>query len=374
MVSFVALVLLGAVITEQVYSFTVHKAVSKAKTLHKTRRFSSASWAEETQQRVDGDLDDDDYDNNENDDDEPMVMLRSQQQQRCIKGVAPKTCPLNEAVSRLVDVSLEEANRLIEIGAVWARMDTLSEDDILMQYETSGLGTSMTSAQYADLPRGWGAGDAWTEDASQEGDLEAYVQKMQTQRYRRILTSGMIEGGTDMKVYPNPRRFSSCYELTKDRLLYQDTTFVVVDKPPMLPTQPDASNYLECCPGCVNELMGPFQTIDGEPVDRPLLCHRIDACVGGCVVLSKDRYGQKVFHDLQRERKIKKVYLAVTNRPVPVGMHLHWMWAPQTARGKSGGPPCQLVSTSTPESRRKARVSTESACVVSGIVSNLRCC
>ena len=31
------------------------------------------------------------------------------------------------------------------------------------------------------------------------------------------------------------------------------------------------------------------------------------------------------------------------------------MWAPQSARGKSGGPPCQLVSHQPPESRRKAR-------------------
>ena len=44
-----------------------------------------------------------------------------------------------------------------------------------------------------------------------------------------------------------------------------------------------------------------------------------------------------------------------TTKPVPLGKHLHWMWAPQSARGKSGGPPCQLVSFSPPESRRKAR-------------------
>ena len=286
---------------------------------------------------------------------------------RCLKGVAAKTGPLNKEVARLAEVSLEDANKLIDIGAVWARMDRLTEDDLLMQYdETPSVGptftsSSLSSTEYADLPKGWGAGHAWegndNNEESEEQDLETYIEQMQSQRYRRILTAGTIEAGTDMKVYPSPRRFPSCYELTKERLLYEDTTFVVVDKPPMLPTQPDASNYSECCPGCVNDLMGPFRTIEGEPVDRPLLCHRIDACVGGCVVMSKDRVGQKVFHDLQRDRKVKKLYLAVTNNPVPLGMHLHWMWAPQSARGKSGGPPCQLVSTQTPESRRKARVS-----------------
>jgi 23S rRNA-/tRNA-specific pseudouridylate synthase len=31
------------------------------------------------------------------------------------------------------------------------------------------------------------------------------------------------------------------------------------------------------------------------------------------------------------------------------------MWSPQTARGKAGGPPCQLISHVAPETRRKAR-------------------
>eukprot|EP00978_Attheya_sp_CCMP212_P015140 scaffold38938_cov59-Attheya_sp.AAC.4 len=55
------------------------------------------------------------------------------------------------------------------------------------------------------------------------------------------------------------------------------------------------------------------------------------------------------------EHKLKKVYLTVTNNPVPTDMHLQWMWAPQVARGKSGGPMCQLVSHTAPVSRRKAR-------------------
>jgi 23S rRNA-/tRNA-specific pseudouridylate synthase len=73
------------------------------------------------------------------------------------------------------------------------------------------------------------------------------------------------------------------------------------------------------------------------------------------VVLAKDRNGQNVFLRMQRDRKVKKVYLAVTRRPVPVGQHVHWMWSPQSARGKVGGPPCQLVRRAVPESRRKAR-------------------
>ena len=271
---------------------------------------------------------------------------------RCVNGIAARTCPLNQEVARIANVTLEDANALIDIGAVWARMEVLTEGNLLDQYN-NGFSTSSMSTEYSDLPKGWGSGDWIFQEDDQE--LEEYVQMMNKRRYRRILSPQMVEQGTDIRIYPNPRRFPACYELTNERLLYEDTTFIVVDKPPMLPTQPDASNYYECCPGCVNELMGPFETIEGARVSRPLLCHRVDSVVGGCVVMSKDQNGQKVFNQLQRDRKLKKVYLAVTNNPVPTGMHIHWMWAPQSTRGKSGGPPCQLISHTHPTSRRKAR-------------------
>jgi 23S rRNA-/tRNA-specific pseudouridylate synthase len=269
--------------------------------------------------------------------------------QFCITGVSPpKLTPLNEAVSRIGGISLEEANELVKIGAVWARMETLSESDILAQYE-DGVGDDEL---YADLPKGWFGGD-FQED--EDVDLEAYVTKMENQRFRRVLSPMLVQPGTDLRFYPKPRRFPACYNIDESNLLYQDTTFIVVDKPPLLPTQPDASNYYENCPGCIQDILGPFVDIQGNVIRRPLICHRVDSTVGGCVVLSKDRNGQRVFQELQRQRKVKKVYLAVTNNPVPLGMHLHWMWSPQTARGNAGGPPCQLISHVPPESRRKAR-------------------
>ena len=287
----------------------------------------------------------------------------------CVKGVTRRSGPLNEALVQLLQnttatatatLSLQEANDLIAIGAVWAKMDALSEEELLSLYDDDDDMGSSSRALYADLQgihQGSGDGSFDTMDEeSDDGELEQYIEQLESQRFRRILSPSWIEAGTDIRVYPYPRRFPSCQEMTReDNLLYEDTTFLVVDKPPMLPTQPDSSNYYECCPGCVQDRMGPFTDIQGRLITRPLLCHRVDSCVGGCVVLSKDRNGQKVFAALQRDRKLRKVYLAVTTKPVPLGKHLHWMWAPQSARGKSGGPPCQLVSFSPPESRRKAR-------------------
>ena len=279
---------------------------------------------------------------------EPIeIPLPKIKKQFCVTGISPpKETTLNEAVSRLANISLEEANALVDLGAVWAKIDIMTEDDVLAQYDND------SEELYADLPQGWGSGYFEGDD---KADTEAYIEKMESQRFRRILTPTKLSPGTDLRIYPNPRRFPACYSLTNKNLLHQDTTFIVVDKPPMLPTQPDASNYYENCPGCAQDILGPFQDIVGNTIRRPLLCHRVDSVVGGCVVMSKDRNGQKVFQELQRLRKVKKVYLAITKKPVPIGMHLHWMWSPQTQRGNAGGPPCQLVSHVAPESRRKAR-------------------
>ncbi len=284
---------------------------------------------------------------------------------KCINGVAHKTGPLNEIVSHVANVSLEKANELIAIGAVWAKMDAPTSDEILMQYNDQKNGFSNAKIKYADFGKGWKnknsnddtyyVEDNENDNENEENHLEAYIEAMESRRYSRILIPSILEQGTDVRIYPNPRRFDSCQELDRSKLLHEDTTFIIVDKPPMLPTQPDASNYHENCPGCVGLNIGPFTTITGNPVVRPLLCHRVDACVGGCVVLSKDENGQSVFTRLQRERKVKKVYLAITKNKVPLGMHVHWMWSEMTKRGGSGGPPCQLVSHEVPSSRKKAK-------------------
>lgn len=274
------------------------------------------------------------------------------QWQNCVNAIAAKSGSLNEVVSKLADVSLAQANDLIAIGAVWAKMDVLTESEILTQYYK--VANDDAKIEYADLPAGWHS-DRYDREDIDESDLDAFIARMETRRYNRIMSPSTIAAGTDLRIYPFPRRFPAAKDLDQTKLLHQDSTFLIVDKPPMLPTQPDASNYFENVPGCVATNMGPFTNLAGNTVDRPLLCHRVDSCVSGCVVLSKDENGQAVFSRLQRERKVKKVYKAVTKAPVPIGMHVHWMWGEMTKRGNSGGPPCILLSHNVPLNRKKAK-------------------
>lgn len=363
---------------------------------------------------AENDVNDEEEQQQQDEEGRQQLLSKPPKWMKCINGVVPNNVHvLNEAVSLLANVTRTQANELIEIGAVWAKMDTFTVNDALSQYKDnndylveSGMGSpASASFKYADLPKGWGSGsendelkllprnsnksnkreeeegnydgdsrsiesliEEEEEDEEGEEDKETfdeYIDRQLSLRYRRILTPSTITPGTDIRIYPYPRRFPSCYDFSDaHRLLYEDTTFIIVDKPPLLPTQPEPSNYEECCPGCVNLLLGPYTTITGLPVSRPLLCHRVDSCVGGCVVLSKDTTGQRVFSDLQRQRKIKKLYLAVTTTPVPIGRHVHWMFGALNSRGSRGGTPCQLVSHIPPSTRKKAKVSREKESVV----------
>lgn len=239
---------------------------------------------------------------------------------KCINAEVPKTCALNEAVSILSGLSLVECNELISIGAVW-------------------LGYDEYDYYYDNIEEG------------KEEEEEIPV------KYERILEPCVVDENTKIRIYPYPRRYKEASDECKNnystRLLYEDTTFLVFDKPPMLPTQADASNYNECLPG---SLLPQYTTIDNVPVNRLNLCHRVDAPVGGCVVMSKDKHGQGVFSSLQRERKIKKLYLAVTTDPIPVGRHVHYMWAKQVKdRGSFVGPTCQLVRLKPPGSKKSKK-------------------
>ena len=77
----------------------------------------------------------------------------------CVKGVTRRSGPLNEALVQLLQnttatatatLSLQEANDLIAIGAVWAKMDALSEEELLSLYDDDDDMGSSSRALYAD--------------------------------------------------------------------------------------------------------------------------------------------------------------------------------------------------------------------------------
>ena len=238
-------------------------------------------------------------------------------------GTTNRSMPLNEAVMELLmdnDSSsssscsmrsrLNRANELIALGAVWILND--NNPDV-----TTAAVMDMKNHHHHYDDHHDSSNNAPSSSDEYKYEYEYYNNKRvnyrnNDSRYKRQMVPILVQRGIKIRCYPNAKRFNdACALITEDAKLYEDTTFIVVDKPPMLPTQPDASNYIECLPGCVSDNLGPFVNLEGEVIDRPLICHRVDSCVGGCVVLSKDRNGQRVFSALQVRQELVILYINI---------------------------------------------------------------
>ena len=100
--------------------------------------------------------------------------------------------------------------------------------------------------------------------------------------------------------------------LVKTRILHEDETFVVVDKPSGVPSQPYAGNSKETLANYVK------YSLDFE--GGPRLLNRVDLCVSGVVVFSKTALGRKVWDGMNNRREVKKEYLAVSEQKLEVGV------------------------------------------------------
>ncbi|KAJ8600834.1 hypothetical protein CTAYLR_006424 [Chrysophaeum taylorii] len=126
-------------------------------------------------------------------------------------------------------------------------------------------------------------------------------------RWRRVWSTELPAEATALRVYPRPRRFEACYCDWSERLCYVDSAYVVVDKPPMLPTQADNGNSVECVAACVSRH-------SDLGILRP--AHRLDAVVGGCLVLARNRKALAAFEGWTKQRRVSKYYVALTTVPV----------------------------------------------------------
>ncbi|GMI91482.1 hypothetical protein like AT4G21770 [Hibiscus trionum] len=127
-----------------------------------------------------------------------------------------------------------------------------------------------------------------------------------------------VEAGTYLRVHVHPKRFPRCYEIDwKSRIIAVTDSYVVLDKPAGTSVGGTTDNIEESCATFASRALG-FST--------PLkTTHQIDNCTEGCVVLARTKEYCSIFHGKIREKKVKKLYLALTAAPVPIGIITHYM-------------------------------------------------
>ncbi|XP_048229999.1 RNA pseudouridine synthase 6, chloroplastic isoform X2 [Ricinus communis] len=127
-----------------------------------------------------------------------------------------------------------------------------------------------------------------------------------------------LEAGTYLRVHVHPKRFPRCYDIDwKSRIIAVTDCYVVLDKPAGTSVGGTADNIEESCATFATRALG---------LTTPLkTTHQIDNCTEGCVVLARSKEYCSVFHGKIREKKVKKLYLALAASPVPVGVIKNYM-------------------------------------------------
>ncbi|KAI3466584.1 hypothetical protein Pfo_023247 [Paulownia fortunei] len=136
--------------------------------------------------------------------------------------------------------------------------------------------------------------------------------------FRITRTNEFVETGTYLRVHVHPKRFPRCYEIDwRSRIIAVSESYVVLDKPAGTSVGGTTDNIEESCATFTTRALG---------LEAPLrTTHQIDNCTEGCVVLARTKEYCSVFHGKIREKKVKKLYLALAAAPVSIGVITHYM-------------------------------------------------
>jgi len=130
--------------------------------------------------------------------------------------------------------------------------------------------------------------------------------------HSRVIDPRVIIGSEDViRVHLKPKRYSLDKEKVQARIIFENDNFIVVDKPSGLPMHPTLDNLYE-------NLLYAFEV----PV---YVTHRLDVPTSGLVVVAKTKKYQSLFNKLLSERRLRKCYEALVERPVKLGELVHFM-------------------------------------------------
>lgn len=131
----------------------------------------------------------------------------------------------------------------------------------------------------------------------------------------RILNDVFVESGTYIRVHTDPRRYSVQNVDWMKTLVFEDSDFLVINKPAGIPVHATVDNSVE------NVLYQLEKTLR-HPV---YVTQRLDTPTSGLMVIAKTKWFQAQYNRLLKERSVAKTYWALTDQAVPTGTHTHFM-------------------------------------------------
>jgi 23S rRNA pseudouridine1911/1915/1917 synthase len=131
-----------------------------------------------------------------------------------------------------------------------------------------------------------------------------------------------------LRIHTQPRRYPKSYQVSAHQIIQHECEdLIVVDKPAGLPCHPTVDNTKENLVTLLKDQISP----------EIRLTHRLDVATSGLLVFAKNLKAQNQFHELLKNRHVKKIYQTLVKTPGPaLGLYEHHMlktdWAPKEIR------------------------------------------
>ncbi|WP_413291051.1 RluA family pseudouridine synthase [Bdellovibrio sp. HCB337] len=133
---------------------------------------------------------------------------------------------------------------------------------------------------------------------------------------QRQLSDKNIAEGDYIRVHTKPRRFPHNNYQWKERIIFEDENFIVVNKPAGLPVHPSVDN-------CRENLQ---MYLSDHLQQEIFITHRLDVPTSGLIVLAKSRDFLPLFNHLLAQRGVQKIYRArVHGLKLKEGLYTHYM-------------------------------------------------
>jgi 23S rRNA-/tRNA-specific pseudouridylate synthase len=162
---------------------------------------------------------------------------------------------------------------------------------------------------------------------------------------RRVTEDRVLEKGSYLRVHLEPKRFPVSGVDWKSRIVRETPEFLIVNKPAGVPVHASLDNL-------VDNVLHQLRAVSGEEL---LVTQRLDVPVAGLLVLARTAGFQRRFNTWLGERKVKKIYRALTERTPTPGHHVHYMEPSErspkrvTSEETAGWLRCELVVSKVQE-------------------------
>lgn len=121
-----------------------------------------------------------------------------------------------------------------------------------------------------------------------------------------------LKSGDSLRVHFEPRRFKKPHE---SKIEKETNEYIVVHKPAGIPVHALVDNLKENL----------IAFLENERKEKLYVTHRLDVETSGQVLIARTPEAQAKYNELFAQKKVKRLYKALTQKEVPIGNHVHFV-------------------------------------------------